>query len=90
MERVFGANFADVRVHQGPEAQRAGALAYAQGADLHFAPGRFDLHGEAVQPRRSLSSRAPVSGARNGATRVMLLEGKVQGIPWRPNGFRRF
>ena len=42
MESSFGADFSDVRVHQGGEAQAMGATAYAQGTDLHFAPGAYD------------------------------------------------
>ena len=36
MERAFGADFSDVRVHQGPEASSMGALAYTQGSDIAF------------------------------------------------------
>lgn len=42
MEEAFGADLSAVRVHQGAEAQALGARAYAQGTDLHFAPGEFD------------------------------------------------
>lgn len=49
MERLFGANFGAVRVHEGSAAERAGAQAFARGADLHFAPGRFDPHSEPGQ-----------------------------------------
>lgn len=48
MERLFGADFGAVRVHQGEAAERAGAQVYAQGADLHFAPGRFEPQGGAL------------------------------------------
>jgi hypothetical protein len=41
MERSFGADFGAVRVHEGPHVADAGALAYARGADLHFAPGQY-------------------------------------------------
>ncbi|HEX3760588.1 MAG TPA: DUF4157 domain-containing protein [Kofleriaceae bacterium] len=41
MEGSFGADFSSVRVHQGDHAQELGALAYAQGTDLHFAPGQY-------------------------------------------------
>jgi hypothetical protein len=41
MERAFGADFSAVRVHQGPEAQSMGALAYTQGSSIHFAPGQY-------------------------------------------------
>ena len=42
MERSFGADFSDVRVHQGAQATEMGAHAYAQGANLHFAPGQYN------------------------------------------------
>jgi hypothetical protein len=42
MERSLGADFSGVRVHEGPHAPALGALAFATGNDLHFAPGRFD------------------------------------------------
>jgi Domain of unknown function (DUF4157) len=49
MERAFSADFSAVRVHEGAQAPGKGALAYAQGADLFFAPGRFDPHSESGQ-----------------------------------------
>lgn len=42
MEASFGADFRGVRVHQGGNATALGAVAYAQGEDLHFAPGAYD------------------------------------------------
>jgi hypothetical protein len=42
MEHAFGADFSAVRIHQGPEAQAVGALAYTQGSSIHFAPGQYD------------------------------------------------
>jgi Domain of unknown function (DUF4157) len=44
-----GANFADVRVHVGPQAERIGAIAFTVGSDIYFAPGRFQpetVHGQ--------------------------------------------
>ncbi len=42
MEASFGTSFADVNIHQNSgEAKKAGALAFAQGNDVHFAPGQF-------------------------------------------------
>lgn len=41
MERSFGADFSSVRIHQGGRAAAAGALAYTQGEDIHFAPGQY-------------------------------------------------
>ncbi len=42
MEQSFGADFGGVRVHQGGEAGALGAHAYAQGENLHFAPGQYN------------------------------------------------
>ncbi len=42
MEKSFGADFGDVRVHQGEQAKAVGAKAYTQGSDMHFAPGQYD------------------------------------------------
>ena len=44
MESFFGADFSDVRVHVGPQAQTIGALAFTLGSDLYFAPGQYDPH----------------------------------------------
>jgi hypothetical protein len=41
MESALGADFSDVRVHAGPQADRIGAIAFTIGSDLYFAPGRF-------------------------------------------------
>jgi GNAT superfamily N-acetyltransferase len=49
MEAALGANFADVRVHVGPQAERIGAIAFTLGSDIYFAPGRFQpdtVHGQ--------------------------------------------
>lgn len=42
MESFFATSFADVRVHQGPQAAALGALAFTQGSHLYFARGQFD------------------------------------------------
>lgn len=42
MEGALGADFSGVRIHEGPQAQAVGALAYTQGTDIHFAPGQYD------------------------------------------------
>jgi hypothetical protein len=42
MEAVFGASFADVRVHVGGEAPAIGAQAFTCGNHLYFAPGQYD------------------------------------------------
>jgi hypothetical protein len=41
METSFGADFSAVRVHEGDRAPAIGALAYAKGTDIHFAPERY-------------------------------------------------
>jgi hypothetical protein len=42
METVFHTSFADVRVHVSPQVASIGAHAYTRGANIHFAPGRYD------------------------------------------------
>lgn len=41
MERSFGFDFSSIRIHQDDRAKSAGALAFAQGRNLHFAPGQY-------------------------------------------------
>jgi Domain of unknown function (DUF4157) len=41
METAFGADFSAVRISENPAAADIGALAYTTGADIRFAPGRF-------------------------------------------------
>jgi ribosomal protein S18 acetylase RimI-like enzyme len=41
MEAALGADFSNVRVHVGPQAERIGAIAFTLGSDIYFAPGRF-------------------------------------------------
>ncbi len=41
MEVALGADFSDVRIHVGPQAERIGAIAFTTGNDIYFAPGRF-------------------------------------------------
>jgi hypothetical protein len=41
METALGADFSSVRIHEGPDAESVGALAYTQGTDIHFAPGQY-------------------------------------------------
>ena len=42
METFFGNSFADVRVHVGSQAPSIGALAFAHGSNLYFAPGHYN------------------------------------------------
>ena len=41
METSFGADFSEVRVHEGAHASAMGALGYTQGTNVHFAPGQY-------------------------------------------------
>ncbi len=42
MESVFGTSFADVRIHEGPQAASIGALAFTQGSSIFFAAGQYN------------------------------------------------
>ncbi len=43
MEKSFGTNFSDVSIHtESAQAKNLGALAYAQGSQIHFAPGQYN------------------------------------------------
>ncbi|MGG6266458.1 DUF4157 domain-containing protein [Leptolyngbya sp. AN10] len=42
MESAFNTSFADVRVHEGNHVDSIGAIAYTQGNQIHFAPGRLN------------------------------------------------
>ncbi len=44
MERYFGADFSDVRIHLGAEAASIGALAFTLGSDIYFAPEQYQPH----------------------------------------------
>lgn len=80
MSSAFNTDFSSVRVHEGPQAQSVGALAYAQGTDLHFAPGQYQPESERgrelighelahvvqqAQGRVSAPAQAKASGAVN-------------------------
>ncbi|MCR6631592.1 MAG: DUF4157 domain-containing protein [Magnetospirillum sp.] len=41
METMFRADFSTVRVHEGPQAARIGAIAFTTGDHIYFAPGRY-------------------------------------------------
>ncbi|MFW9264768.1 DUF4157 domain-containing protein [Nostoc sp. CALU 546] len=41
METSFGTDFSDVRIHEGSQAEKIGALAYTQGQNIHFQPGKY-------------------------------------------------
>jgi ribosomal protein S18 acetylase RimI-like enzyme len=44
MEAALEADFSDVRIHVGPEANAIGAIAFTWGSDIHFAPGQYNPH----------------------------------------------
>jgi hypothetical protein len=49
MQTLLGVDFSDVRIHEGPEASRLGALAFTIGSEIFFAPGQYNpahAHGE--------------------------------------------
>jgi hypothetical protein len=76
MERSLGADFADVRVHEGPEAAAIGARAYARGNHLFFAPGQYDPTSESGQ-RLLGHELAHVVQQRAGTARA----GQAAGLP---------
>jgi hypothetical protein len=41
MEGALGADFSDVRIHEGSDAESLEAVAFTRGADIHFAPGAY-------------------------------------------------
>jgi hypothetical protein len=41
MEASFGTAFSDVRIHEGAEAEKIGAIAYTCGSYIHFSPGKY-------------------------------------------------
>jgi Domain of unknown function (DUF4157) len=41
MEAALSADFSNVRVHVGPQAERIGAIAFTIGSEIYFAPGRY-------------------------------------------------
>jgi len=41
MESFFKADFSNVRIYQGPQAQSIGAHAFTMGTDIYFAPGQY-------------------------------------------------
>src|SRR5437667_7104606 len=49
MDRAFGFDFSAVRIYQDDQAERAGALAFAHGRHLHFAPGWYAPESRAGQ-----------------------------------------
>jgi len=74
METAFATDFSSVRIHQDSAAAALGAIAFARGDDLHFAPGTYDprstsgrelLGHELAHVVQQRQGRSPVPG-RNG------------------------
>jgi hypothetical protein len=76
MEAAFATSFADLRIHEGPQAERLGAVAYTQGSDIHFRPGAYDPHGAAG---RELLGHELTHVVQQRAGRVDIPHGK--GVP---------
>lgn len=49
MEYALKSDFSDVEIHQSPEAERIGAMAFTQGNQIHFAPGHYEPYSEQGQ-----------------------------------------
>ncbi|MEI7025313.1 eCIS core domain-containing protein [Paenibacillus sp. y28] len=49
MEKAFNSDFSGVKIHEGSDASEIGALAYTQGSDIHFAPGRYQPNTQSGQ-----------------------------------------
>jgi hypothetical protein len=74
MEAALGADFSNVRVHTGPQAERIGAIASTTGNDIYFAPGRFQP--DSVQGQQLLGHElAHVVQQRAGRVRNLLGSG---------------
>ena len=73
METSFGADFSGVRTHEGAAAPRLGAVAFTQGQDIHFAPGRLQPDSGAG---RELLGHELAHVVQQGAGRVSVPQGK--------------
>jgi Domain of unknown function (DUF4157) len=73
MERSFQTDFSAVRIHEGQHAAAAGALAYTQGTNIHFAPGQYAPHSSSGQELlgHELAHVVQQSSGRVQATRQM-------------------
>jgi hypothetical protein len=49
MEGAFGADFSGVRIHEGPQAKAINAVAYTQGENIHFQPGKYQPDSQSGQ-----------------------------------------
>jgi outer membrane protein OmpA-like peptidoglycan-associated protein len=78
MEEAFDSDFSDVNLHtESEEASQMGALAYAQGNDVHFAPGQYNPGSQAGQELLG-HELAHVVQQRNGRVGTQAKQG---GIP---------
>ncbi len=82
MEKAFTTDFSDVRIHpNSDQATEVGALAYTQGANVHFAPGQFKP--ETSDGKNLLGHElAHVVQQRQGRVKPT---GKVAGLPVNDN-----
>jgi len=78
MEAAFGADFSDVTVHSSsPLPNMFAAMAYTQGTDIHFAPGRYQPHDDAGFNLLS-HELTHVIQQRQGYVTVQIPEGMVE------------
>lgn len=81
MESAFGASFSDVSIHEGSKASDVGALAYTQGSDIHFAPGKYQPNTKSGQELLG-HELAHVIQQREGRVQA---NGEVNGVPLNDN-----
>ena len=82
MEQSFGTDLSAVRVHEGEAAPALGARAFAQGDEVHFAPGQYDPQGQGGQELLG-HELAHVVQQRQG--RVSGVQGRVSGVQGKGN-----
>lgn len=46
LSRFYDWDFSDVRIHEGPEPGKIGAVAFTHGNHIYMAPGKYDPHSE--------------------------------------------
>ena len=76
MEGAFGADFSGVRIHEGPQAKAINAIAYTQGSNIHFQPGKYQPD---IQSGQELLGHELTHVIQQKAGRVDAPQGK--GIP---------
>lgn len=76
MEAMFDADFSEVRIHIGPQAQRIGALAFTRGHHIFFDEGHYQPY--TAYGRRLLAHElAHVRQQRRGLVRASAVRGDV-------------